>query len=226
MNRSLGAAAALLTQGSLMRRPIALVAVMALGLGAAACTSKGASSSTQSGHSPSAATAPRASTAPGAPLVGRWEQAHTCQHLVDALDGAGLGATAPQVVGDFFPGVSIQHLAHKTDLCAGATPVAHYHFFGQAGQFGSLDQNLNQVDNATYKIINGNTLRIVGDGGRNSTFRYRVLDGDTLILNPVITPAQRREALANPLKWSVAGWMVSVAYTGTTWKRVPCERWC
>src|SRR5713101_8388665 len=138
MNRSLGAQAApaLLTQGSPMRQPIALVAVITLlGLGAAACTSKGPSSSTPSGNSPSVATDPAACSAPRPPLVGRWEQVHTCQHLVDALDDAGLGATAPQAVGDFFPGVSIQRLAQKTDLCAGATPVAHFHFFSPAGQF-------------------------------------------------------------------------------------------
>jgi hypothetical protein len=29
-------------------------------------------------------------------------------------------------------------------------------------------------------------------------------------------------ALAHPLQFSTAGWMVAVAYPGHTWKRVPC----
>jgi hypothetical protein len=77
MNRSLGAAAALLTQGTLMRRQIALVTasgITLLGLVAAACTSKGASSSTSSGHSPSAATAPRPAPRPVPRSWGDWNR--------------------------------------------------------------------------------------------------------------------------------------------------------
>ena len=98
---------------------------------------------------------------------------------------------------------------------------SHSHFFTQAGQFGSLDQNLNQVDNGHYTIINGHTFKI-GD----ATFHYTITGGDTLSLDPVITPAERKKALANPDEFTTASWMMAVAYPGTTWKRVPCEGWC
>ena len=50
------------------------------------------------GGSPAVASA----SEPVAPIVGRWQQSHTCQQLVDALNAQGLGALAPGVVGDYF----------------------------------------------------------------------------------------------------------------------------
>lgn len=50
--------------------------------------------------SPAAAAAGGTSTAP---IVGRWQQSHSCDELVSALDALGLGALAPGVVGDYFP---------------------------------------------------------------------------------------------------------------------------
>jgi hypothetical protein len=57
------------------------------------------------------------------------------------------------------------------------------------------------------------------------TFHYRVIH-DTLRLAPVLTKAMVRKALARPKAFSDAGWAVSVAYPGQTWKRVPCGQWC
>jgi hypothetical protein len=139
---------------------------------------------------------------PIASLVGRWKQIHHCDDLVRAFDAAALGAVAP--------------------LCKGKHPQVHFHFFTESGQFGSLDKNEQQVDDGTYEIIDAHTFQI-GD----STFQYDVTGGDTLTLEPVITRAQRREALAgSPEDFTTASWMVNVAYQGTTWKRVPCEGWC
>jgi hypothetical protein len=113
------------------------------------------------------------------------KRAPACE-AADALDKAGLGATALQTVGDFFPGQRVQQFAKKTDLCAGAEPFRHSHFFTQSGQFGSLDQNLNRVDNGTYTLINADTVRI-----NQGTFHYRITGGDTLTLDPVITGSLR-----------------------------------
>jgi hypothetical protein len=195
-----------------------------------ACTSNRASSSSpEAGASSSAVASPTASGAPVAPIVGRWEQVHTCRNLVHAFKEAGLGALAPFEVAGGGP-VEVtrkqliekaQKLAQQKDLCAGAWhPYRHYHFFTADGRFGSLDQNLQQVDDGTYKVV-GHMLVF----GKNK-FRYRVIHGDTLTLEPVITPAMRRAALAHPPNDAVAEWMVSVAFTGSTWKRVPCEQWC
>jgi hypothetical protein len=90
------------------------------------------------------------------------------------------------------------------------------------GEFGSLDWEGGQVDDGPYTIVDDDTLRI-GD----TAFHYRITEGgDTLSLSPVLTQAMIREALADPKKFSEAGWAVSVAYPGYTWQRVPCDGWC
>jgi hypothetical protein len=68
--------------------------------------------------------------------------------------------------------------------------------------------------------VDGDTLHI-GDG----TWTFAI-SGNQLSLTPVITDEQVEEALADPFGFSPAGWMVAVAYPGTTWKRVACQGWC
>lgn len=158
------------------------------------------------------------------PIVGRWEQVHSCQQLVKALDKAGLGALAPAMVGDYFSDSNPKQLAQKPDVCKGATPQRHAHFFTAEGQFGSLDQEDNQVDDGPYEVVN-DVLRI-GGGDIAGKFRYQIVDDSTLMLHPVLTPADKRQALAHPLEFSRAGWQVSVAYDGLPWTRVDCAGWC
>jgi hypothetical protein len=156
------------------------------------------------------------------PLVGRWQRVTTCQELVNALAKAGLRKTAPAMVAGngFVPGTPKQ-LAAKADICKGAVPRRHSHFFtGPAAQFGSVDYNGQQVDDGSYRLINARTIRI-SDG----TFHFRV-KGRELRLEPVISAAARRKALAYPLQFSTAGWQVAVAFPGHAWKRVPCAQWC
>jgi hypothetical protein len=84
-----------------------------------------------------------------------------------------------------------------------------------------LDWLGGQVDDGTYKIINGRTFRI-----GPVHFRFRILNNNTLTLTPVLTKAMIRQALAHPAKFSPAFWAVSVAYPGHSWRRVPCKVWC
>ena len=153
-------------------------------------------------------------------IVGRWQQSHTCDHLVSALNALGLGSLAPGVVGDYFPDQTPEELAAKPDICSGATPQLHSHFFTPSGFFGSLDQFQNQVDDGTYVIVDSNTFRI-GD----ATFDCSI-HGSILALTPVITDKQRREAVQHPWDFTTAGWMVAVTYPGTTWNQVACQGWC
>ncbi len=98
--------------------------------------------------------------------------------------------------------------------------VKHSHFFDEFGNFGSLDQHGNRVDDGSYEIVDDDTMRI-----GTSTFHYTVA-ADTLTLDPVITHGERKEALANPGDFTVAAWMVAVALPGTSWQRVDCGSWC
>ena len=154
-------------------------------------------------------------------IVGRWERVTTCQELVSALTKAGLRKTAPAMLAGngLVPGTPKQ-LAAKPDICKGAVPRRHSHFFTGAGQFGSVDYNGQQVDDGTYRLLNARTIRI-GEG----TFHFRIT-GRELRLQPVISAAARRKALAQPLQFSTAGWQVAVAFPGHAWKRVPCAQWC
>lgn len=228
------AAARVLATGLTSRRPVALprrlgrgggsaarvglAATTCLAILAAGCGSSGSSPATEASATPST----QAATTPVAPLVGRWEQVQTCQALVHALDNARLGTTAPAVVGNYFPGRTPRQIAAKPKICSGATPQTHSHFFTAGGSFGSVDQHDDQVDDGHYTIINDHTLRI----GPTALFHYTIVDDDTLILHPAITAAERRHQLANPLKFSDAGWEVAVTYGGLPWKRVACNDWC
>jgi hypothetical protein len=214
-----------------MRRILALM--LASGALAAATVTVGCSSNSSTrqpaGTSHSPVTSPTSTAVAG--LVGRWERVVTCQQLVSELGKAGLGPLAPYAwlgqtsstgLSSFASGSPKPTTAHP---CTGALKREHSHFFSQSGQFGSLDWLGGQVDNGPYRIINNNTVYI-GSPPSGATFHYRILHGDTLMLSPVLTKAMLRKALAHPQKFSTAGWAVSVAYAGYTWKRVPCQSWC
>lgn len=140
------------------------------------------------------------------PLVGDWRRVTTCQELVGALEEAGLGKSAPQTVAGngFVPGTPEQ-LAEKDNICQGAVPREHSHFFTEWGTFGSLDWNGDQVDDGVYEIVDEETFTI-GD----ATFRFAV-EGDTIRFEPLL-PDDCAEV-------DYCEWMVAVAYPGHAWER-------
>jgi hypothetical protein len=158
-------------------------------------------------------------------LVGRWELSRTCEGMVKALDHAGLRALAPSVAGDYFPDKSPKELARKAEVCQGAEPQQHSHYFTAEGEFGSLDQNGEQVDQQRYRVIDSRKLRIDTEFGPEN-YRSRIAGGDRLTLEPLIPNRAKRAARAKPLEFGLAGHMAAVAYTGHTWKRVDCDGWC
>ena len=180
----------------------------------------GAASHSQLSEQPVTATA-------ASPLVGRWARVVTCQELVAELRKADLGVIAQYAwVGQtsstgessFKPGSPKPTKAHP---CTGAIPRLHSHFFDASGRFGSLDWKGGQVDDGSYHIVKGTTFKI-----GPTSFHFRILHGNTLMLSPVLTRAMVRLAVAHPQKFSSAFWAVSVAYAGHTWKRVRCNGWC
>ncbi len=158
-------------------------------------------------------------SAKSSPIVGRWQMVRTCQKMVGALQAVGLRPLAPVVVSDYFPNQTPQQLAKKKSLCQGAKPQIHSHFFTAGGKFGSVDQHGEQVDDGTY-TVSGSTL-MIGPG----SFRFRI-QGKTLMLKPLLTSALKQEALADPLGFHAAGYMVAVAVPGHPWNRVACRTWC
>jgi hypothetical protein len=211
-----------------------VVTAVLLALTVTACGSDSSSTSTLGSPptSPSDSSSTAQENVPA--IVGRWAQMHSCPNLVHAFQAAGMGDMAALEAAAFGPDrpdsempthhqllARARQLQQNGDLCSGAhEPFRHFHFFSEDGLFGSLDEHLQQVDDGTY-TVKGHVLTI-----GNSSFRYRVTHGDTLTLEPMITPAGRRDSLAHPLRFTEASWMVSVAYSGSTWKRVPCLQWC
>jgi hypothetical protein len=169
---------------------------------------------------------PAPASAAAASIVGRWERTITCRGLVRALRRHGLGPTAPAIIAGngYVPGTPKQ-LARRRHLCKGAVARRHSHFFRADGQFGSVDYDNNQVDDGPWALTDRRTLRIGSPPNAGGTFRMRIRDG-RLHLRPLISAAQKRRALAHPLQFSSAGWMVAVSYPGHAWKRVSCSRWC
>jgi hypothetical protein len=153
-------------------------------------------------------------------IVGRWSRTTTCQDYVQALTRAGLRRLAPGVLaGNGLVAGTSKQLAAKSNICAGATARLHSHFFTADGRFGSVDWTNKQVDDGHFTTV-GNTLHVGA-----SLFRYTI-SANRLSLTPMISAAMKRQALAHPLTFSAAGWMIAVALPGGTWKRVACNAWC
>jgi hypothetical protein len=182
------------------------------------------SGGSKTAQSPSQQTSSTGSTHPTS-IVGRWEIRRTCQGMVQALDQVGLRQLAPSVVGDYFPNQKPKELARKANICQGAAPQQHSHFFTKDGKFGSLDQHGQQVDDGAYRVVDQHTFRL-GSGVDEETYRYRIVGGTELTMEPVIPARAKRAALAKPFEFGLAGHSAAVAYTGHTWKRVDCGRWC
>ena len=170
---------------------------------------------------PSTSPATTGDTAADTPtLVGRWERINEFPQLVEAVEQAGLGEIAPAVASDYFPDATPKELAKKHDLCKGAEPFVHSHFFNENGEFGSLTEDLEPVDDGTYEISDDGTF-VIGD----VTFHYKI-EGDSLMLTPVLTKEMKAKARAHPLEFTDAGWALAVSYPGQVWKRVDCSGWC
>jgi hypothetical protein len=143
-----------------------------------------------------------------APLVGEWKRVTKCQELVRLLEANGLGERAPQAIeGNGWVGGTREQLARKDDLCEGAIPREHSHFFTEFGAFGSLDWRGEQVDEGTYEILDDRTFTI-GDGDAMFHFEIR---GDTITFEPV---------LPDKCPGFDCVWMIAVASPGYTWQRV------
>jgi pimeloyl-ACP methyl ester carboxylesterase len=148
-----------------------------------------------------------------ASIVGVWRRETTCEQRVAALEKAGLGRLAARsVTGDgFIPGASSPaDPQDRSRPCLGAIPFTHYHFFSADGQFGSLDQDHQQVDDGPYEVLGPGLIRIGSDGG-GVRYKYAVT-GNHLRLWPVL-PACARVGCFD------AEWSVAVSYLGLPWTR-------
>jgi hypothetical protein len=203
---------------------LAAAAVVILAAGCGSNESRGAQQQSAESTTATAETTTASSSTSTPAIVGRWKRVLKCPEVVMAVDDAGLGAIAPSVVAEYFPGISTKQIAQRDHPCEGAKPFVHYHFFNDAGAFGSLDQNEKFVGGTSYEIIDEGRFRI-GNTDSGVVFRYQV-EGDALSLSPVLSPGMKKQALAHPLTCSRACLAIAVSYPGHQWKRVECGDWC
>ena len=104
------------------------------------------------GASPSAST-----SAISSEIVGDWHRAQTCQELAPAFEAAGLAVShRGWLQGNFYGGAEGPSTG---DVCAGAEgPLEHSHWFTETGEFGSHDQNGQDVDSGDYTLVDSDTL--------------------------------------------------------------------
>ena len=185
--------------------------LLALALSLVACGPSDQGPGNAAGGTPaSSPSASSASASAAASLVGQWRRVQRCSELERVLAKAGLRAALPEfVAGDaWIPDVtSVDQIRDPAHPCKGSVARKHSHFFTEAGQFGSLDAQGQQVHEDPYRLVGDDTVVIGG-----VTFHYRITGGDTLGLTPVLPKCAP--------KCSKAGWSVAVAYPGYTWHRV------
>ena len=143
----------------------------------------------QSGAASATSAAPSTTAAAAvSPLVGEWRRTHRCEEVLEILRKAGFKeqvAFSTITEEGFLPGVSsASGIADVKHPCRGAVPHLHSHFFTADGQFGSKDQNGQQVDDGTYKIVVQNSRR--GDSASPSP-----------VFNPSWTGSQASVQIAN-----------------------------
>jgi hypothetical protein len=168
---------------------------------AVACGGTGSPSDTAPSPTTEHSASPSGSVAP---LVGEWRRVITCQEFVEALQDAGFADVVPQMLAGngLVPGTPAQ-LEKKDDICKGAVPREHTHYFTESGTFGSLNHRGKDVGHTTYEIVDDGTFTI----GR-ATFHYEI-DGDTITFDVVLEGCGSDCARA-----------VTVALPGKAWERV------
>jgi hypothetical protein len=155
-----------------VRSLVAVAAVLFAACGSASPSGPPQADSPEPLLSGAPATAVAASTAP-ADLVGEWERKTRCEEIVAALQAAGLEKWNVEVAAGFIAGATgPDAIADPADPCGDAVPLRHSHFFTADGQFGSRDQDGNQVDDGTYRIVDeGTFVGIEGVPGRHLPLR-------------------------------------------------------
>jgi hypothetical protein len=108
-------------------------------------------------NTPELTTPMSATEVPVSPLVGEWQRVNSCASVVQAFKEAGFIDLAPEMLvgGGYF--TSLDQI-DNTDLCKGATEVVHSHFFTANAGFGSRDENSNQVDDGSYRMVDDRTI--------------------------------------------------------------------
>ena len=137
---------------------LASIAAVVIALsGCAVATGSTEDSATNPAASSDAASPSASTSAISSEIVGDWHRAQTCQELASAFEAAGLAVShRGWLQGNFYGGAEGPSTG---DVCAGAEgPLEHSHYFTETGEFGSHDQNGQDVDSGDYTLVDSDTL--------------------------------------------------------------------
>jgi hypothetical protein len=169
--------------------------------------------------SPSVPTGVGASAAPSVSttnnLVGSWHRAQSCQEMLAAFEAAGLAEShADWLTGNFLGG---SPAPSGGDVCAGAHgPLEHSHFFTETGDFGSTDENGQQVDEGDYVIEGDGKVAFPSHAtefgyARDLAVDYAIKD-DTLTFR-VVLPEPCDSSCKDAFAWALT------AFASGPWQR-------
>lgn len=199
------------------RRSRSLVPAVAVGivvLVTSACTATATPSGSVS-VAPSAPTSPSASPAITSEIVGYWHRPQTCEEMLAAFQAAGLAEShVGWAQGNFFGG---ERGPTGDDPCAGAQgPLEHSHWFTADGEFGSHDEDGEEVDFGDYALVDSDTLSFPSHA---SEFGYDgdlvvdfAIDNDVVAFD-VLLPESCNRSCQNAYAWALS------AFASGPWAR-------
>ncbi|HSV37754.1 MAG TPA: hypothetical protein VLI04_03245 [Nocardioidaceae bacterium] len=148
-------------------------------------------------------------------LVGSWHRAQTCPEMLAAFEAAGLAESHREwLQGNFYGG---QPGPTSGGACADAQgPLEHDHFFTGDGEFGSHDENGEEVDGGDFEVVDDDTVSFPSHA---TEFGYDgdlvvdySIDGDVAIFHASI-PAGCDNGCADAYAWALS------AFASGPWAR-------
>jgi hypothetical protein len=162
---------------------------------------------------------PVPSESPPPDLIGNWTRTQSCDEELAEFRAKGFAdADLYQwVTQNWVPGATSRK---GTDYCAGAVgPTAHTHFFTADGQFGSRDENGQQVDDGDFMITMAGVTTFpthARDFGYSGavTVHY-VIAGAEATFDVQVPEGCDKDAHCS----EAYGWALSAFFKGPPWKR-------
>jgi hypothetical protein len=168
---------------------------------------------------PANASPSRRSELPAPDLVGDWTRTQSCQEQLADFRAKGLvDAEGYQwVTANWVPGAPSPQ---GSDYCAGATaPIPHTHFFTADGQFGSRDENGQQVDDGDYQLVAPGVVTFPSaahDFGYSGTITVQYVVAGNEATFDVQVP---KDCIKDPHCTDAYGWALSAFFAGPPWAR-------
>ena len=188
-----------------MRSIPTVLIVLAL-VSAAGCGGEAESDADDSASSSDPAETQAPSAAATSDLVGTWHRAQGCAEMLPAFEEAGLAKShRGWLQGNFYGG---EPGPKSGDPCADARgPLEHDHYFTAESQFGSHDENGEEVDDGDYAELDADTVTFPSHaqefGYDGDILVHYTVDADVVTFE-VDLPSPCADACADAYAWALS----------------------